>query len=78
MNTTILAEFRRGKKVVLIERGRGEFENEYRVSVFLGFPSLAKAQEAFLKEVSPSTTEHYKATIAEQDKLARDRYTTLK
>lgn len=78
MTTTILAESRRGKKVVLIERGHGEYGIEYRVSVFLRFSSLAKAQAAFLAEVPPSAAEHYKAEIAEQDKLARDRFTTLK
>lgn len=78
MTSTILAESRRGDKVVLIERAGGEASRDYRVSVFLRFSSLAKAQAAFLAELPPSAAEHYKAEIAEQDNLARDRYTTLK
>ena len=77
VNTTILAESRRGKKVVLLERGRGDNGREYRVSVYNRFSSLAKAQAAFLSEVPLSAADHYKAEIAEQDKLVDNRSSDL-
>lgn len=68
MSVTILAEYRRGKKVVLLESAGGEFDREYRVSVFRFYSSLPNAQDAFLKEVPPSSTDYFKDTIAENSK----------
>ena len=68
--------YRSGKIVVLIERGHNEIGHEYRVIVFRRFPSLVRAQSAFLSEVPESAEEQYKTTIAEQDKRDRERYET--
>ena len=65
VKATILAEYRFGKKAVLLEQVSGEFGSEYRVTLCRRFPTLDKAKAAFFPETSPRAREYLEKQIKE-------------
>lgn len=68
MKTTILAEYRLGHRIAIIERIDGDYGNEYRVSTSERFHSFPKAQAAFLSATPQSKRESLLHQIDENSK----------
>ena len=67
VRATILAEYRFGKKTVLLERVRGEFGSEYRVTICRCFSSLDKAKEAFFSETPATAREQLEKQLKDSN-----------
>lgn len=65
----ILAEYRRGTKLVLLEKVSTGFDEVYRVSVHNNFTTCEKAQAAMLTEVPSTSKNNVLRQIAEAEKI---------
>lgn len=71
MTSTILAEYRRGKKTVLLERVNVEFGSDYRVTLCRRFSSLDKAKEAFFAETPATAREQLEKQLKDSNTKMR-------
>ena len=71
VRATILAEYRYGKKTVLLERVSGEHGNEYRVTLCRRFPTLSKAEEAFFPDIPQTAREKLEKQIKGSNSITR-------